>query len=615
MSGEAFGIEKEFLHDILKEVRDGKTQLPEFQRDWVWPDTNVASLLASVSLSYPIGTVMMLQTGGAGVKFKQRPLEGAHPPAGTKPKRLILDGQQRLTALFQSLMLDRPVKVKDERGNPQEVWLYIDMRQALANGEREDAIRILPADKKVKVFPGKVIADYSTPESEYQAEMFPFCRVFDAANWRTEYFEYWQYDKEHIQFWNAFERELIESFTKYQVPVIELGAETKRQAVCQVFEKVNTGGVTLTVFELLTATFAADEFDLRRDWQDRDHDLKKPERRVLRDFANTDFLQIITLLATRDARIVAQKRGEDDERAPRVGCKRTDMLVLSLDSYRRWAPVAVDGLKRAVQFLHTQYVFDPKFLPYGGQLVPLAAIFAVLGPESDKQGVREQLERYYWSGVFGELYGGTTETRFSRDLLEVVEWVHGGAEPRTVTEAVFSPSRFLTLRTRISAAYKGIYALLLKERARDWRTGIEATVNTYFDDAMDIHHIFPKKWCKDTGVDPARYDSIVNKTPLAAATNRMIGGIAPSEYSPKVVQKAGISMPVFDANVATHLVDPARLRADDFDGFFAARSAALLDRISSAMGKPVATEVLSEPTERLTYDVVAEDDEDLELST
>src|SRR5262245_8747064 len=105
MSTEAFGIEKEFLHDILKQVRDGKAQLPEFQRDWVWPDTNIASLLASVSQSYPIGTVMMLQTGGAGVKFKQRPIEGAAPPTGVRASRLILDGQQRLTSLFQALTL------------------------------------------------------------------------------------------------------------------------------------------------------------------------------------------------------------------------------------------------------------------------------------------------------------------------------------------------------------------------------------------------------------------------------------------------------------------------------------------------------------------------------
>jgi hypothetical protein len=94
--------------------------------------------------------------------------------------------------------------------------------------------------------------------------------------------------------------------------------------------------------------------------------------------------------------------------------------------------------------------------------------------------------------VFGELHAGTTETRFARDLPELVAWIKGSPEePRTVQEAQFASDRLLTLRTRGSAAYKGIYALLLKEGALDWRTGEPANVTNYFDDAIDIHHIFP----------------------------------------------------------------------------------------------------------------------------
>jgi hypothetical protein len=96
MAVEAFGIEKEFLGDLLTEAGNGKAQLPEFQRGWVWPMENIRSLLASISLGYPIGTLMMLRTGGD-VRFKQRPIEGVSPNG--KADRLILDGQQRLTSL------------------------------------------------------------------------------------------------------------------------------------------------------------------------------------------------------------------------------------------------------------------------------------------------------------------------------------------------------------------------------------------------------------------------------------------------------------------------------------------------------------------------------------
>lgn len=56
-------------------------------------------------------------------------------------------------------------------------------------------------------------------------------------------------------------------FQQYKVPVIRLTKETPKEAVCQVFEAVNTGGVSLSVFELLTATFASDNFHLRDDWE------------------------------------------------------------------------------------------------------------------------------------------------------------------------------------------------------------------------------------------------------------------------------------------------------------------------------------------------------------
>ncbi|WP_309116501.1 hypothetical protein [Saccharothrix sp.] len=102
---------------------------------------------------------------------------------------------------------------------------------------------------------------------------------------------------ENLELWSKFHEVVVKAFEQYQLPVIELGKSTPRQAVCQVFEKVNTGGVTLTVFELLTATFAADVFDLRQDWADRRAQWAG-KYGILSEVANTDFLQAVTLLAT-----------------------------------------------------------------------------------------------------------------------------------------------------------------------------------------------------------------------------------------------------------------------------------------------------------------------------
>ena len=114
------------------------------------------------------------------------------------------------------------------------------------------------------------------------------------------------------------------------------------------------------------------------------------------------------------------------------------------------------------------------------------------------------------------------------------------AEPSTVLDAHFAPARLLTLRTRNSAAYKGLHALLMRDGCQDFRTGDTIDLQLYFEDRIDIHHIFPQDWCKRNGIDVRRCDSIVNKTPLSVRTNRMISKNAPSDYLLRLQRTAGI---------------------------------------------------------------------------
>jgi len=105
-----FDSTKAALHDLLREIREGKIQLPDFQRGWVWDDDHIRDLLVSIARSFPIGAVMLLEAGGE-VRFQTRPVEGLERkiPDGREPEKLILDGQQRLTTLTQDLSLDEPV--------------------------------------------------------------------------------------------------------------------------------------------------------------------------------------------------------------------------------------------------------------------------------------------------------------------------------------------------------------------------------------------------------------------------------------------------------------------------------------------------------------------------
>src|SRR5215831_17467469 len=101
MAGSTFQTNPFSLSKLLEECRDGITQLPDFQRSWVWDEDRIKSLIASVSRAFPVGALMTLDTGGP-VNFKPRPIEGAPTEArNTLPQALLLDGQQRMTSLYQ----------------------------------------------------------------------------------------------------------------------------------------------------------------------------------------------------------------------------------------------------------------------------------------------------------------------------------------------------------------------------------------------------------------------------------------------------------------------------------------------------------------------------------
>ncbi len=582
------------LSDLLDLAGSGDLQLPDFQRSWVWDDNHITSLLASVSLSYPIGAVMTLETGNPDVRFKPRTLEGVSAGAHEEPKYLLLDGQQRATSLFLALRSGKPVATRDARKNPMKRRYFVDIAASIDHdGDREEAIVSVPADGLVKTFRGDVILDVSTRVAQLtggRAGMFPLDIVLDSdetMNWQIEYLAAGE-TKGQLATWKAFNDAVIKPFTGYQVPTIQLLKETPKEAVCQVFEKVNTGGVGLTVFELVTATYAAEGFNLREDWDERRKTLAV--HKVLDEFDATSFLQAITLLATRAKRAAHLQARSDDERAPAVSAKRRDMLRLPLDEYQEWADPTKKAMASVVRFLHGEHIYAARDLPYTTQLVPLAAIMTALGGQAESHGVATKLRQWFWSGVFGELYGGATETRFANDLQDLTAWITGDTpeeEPRTVRDSQFQAERLLTLRTRNSAAYKGMYALQMKRGGRDFRTGLTIDVHAYLDDAIDVHHIFPQKWCSEHNIPEGIANSIVNKTAIDAKTNRRIGGNAPTSYLATIESVEKTTAQDVDQILSSHDIDPLSLRRDDFPAFFNARYERLLRQIEEATGKPV----------------------------
>ncbi len=570
-------------------------QLPDFQRVWKWDDQRIRELIATVTLDYPLGVVMTLETGEKS-PFRARPLTGAESVAAVDPGLLLLDGQQRLTSLFQAMYLDKPVQTVDSRGKELRRWYYIDIVKALGSpADRDDAIISVPEDKLVRRDHfRKVSLDLSSTELECAAGYFPLHAVFDTQKvhgWQRKFVEA---NADNWDLWSQFDEGVIRNIRGFLIPMIRLASSTTSDAVCSVFERVNTGGVPLNVFELLTATYAGDRayeqqhstyYRLPEIW----HDIKKRlassypalgrlENGAEDGLTSSDFLQAVALVRTWELK----QQGE----AAAVSCKRRDLLELPLADFDRLAPRLRDAFEWTGEFLAQQCIVRVSDVPYRTQLVPLAAVRAILTEATDDPMMLSRITRWYWCGVLGEMYGGATESRFPRDVEQLVGWTRSAtAIPDTIAEAAFLADRLDTLTTRNSAAYKGIYALLIKQGAVDWYYS-EAPLNsgTLLQHAVDLRQVFPKnRGSRQQGSGP-RLNSIVNKTPLSYRASRSLVG-SPKSYVPVLASESGMRGEWFDDVIATHLIDPIALRDADFATFYADRSQQLLQLVDDAMGK------------------------------
>ena len=591
-----FDSTKASLNDLLREIKEGKIQLPDFQRGWVWDDDHIRDLLVSIARSFPIGAVMLLEAGGE-VRFETRPVEGLEDmvPRNQAPEKLILDGQQRLTTLTQALALDEPVRTRTAKGKKIKRHYYFDIQQAVdAPHALDEAVVAVDENRQLRTNFGRDVGlDLSTTELECSQLLFPCDQVMNSDKWETELY---RVAPEHFASYMAFRKQVLDPFRGYHLPVIQLSKETSKEAVCLVFEKVNTGGVQLSVFELITASYAADGYNLRDDWfGSKVRKVESRKERLEQDpllvgIEATEFLQAISLLHTLELRQADLAAGKTGKQVRPVSAKRADVLQLPLAAWQQWADDLEAGFRTVDRFLRKECFYSRRELPYSTQLVPLAAVLARLGDRWLEPRIHDKLARWFWSGVLGELYGGAVETRMANDYEELLRWVEDDdALPRTVRDANFQPERFDTLRTRSSAAYKAINVLVLREGSKDWFW--KATIKELDSDeiALDIHHIFPRDWCEKQGIGKDRYDSILNKTPISYKANRKVGGAAPSDYLPRIQKEKQVQLDdaAMDELLASHALSPDLLRQDAFDDFLEDRRRRLGRLVEKAMGKPV----------------------------
>lgn len=582
------------LTECLDHVQKGLIQLPDFQRSWRWDDDHVQRLLRSLIRGFPIGSLTRIETGGE-LELLHREVEGTTPTEN--PISLLLDGQQRVTALYCSLSTKAPVPVKSTRSSKrQERFYYIDMAQIVNNWLDGNSYVRVASEKKIltRIDESSELLDLSDSRSEYMHHMFPVNSLLEPDDWLQYYQEYWAERGsfpygEHWRFVNRF-KDIVSRHVKFRrIPVTNLTNVADTETVCSIFENVNMGAEPLTVFELLTAKLAARGLKLRDDWDERKERLHRHgtprEDGVLCAIDGYQFLQVIALLATNNRR-------QTHSGGRRVGCDGRDVLTITADEYRACSQAAEEGLVAAARFLQHLCVVKRSDLAYVGQLVSLGAIYGLLGKVRLGRDAEERLERWYWSRLFSEAYSGAVNTQIARDIEEVPAFVTDPQRTSLIGEVNFDPERLLHVKTRGSAVFKGLIALQIRNGCTDWSSGEKIDIDRYLDGPVDVHHIFPKKWC-DTNLSTHRggtvrtdiRDCAINKTPLTRDTNQSISSLAPSEYVTRLRNK---NSKVDDA-ITSSLVDVKHLETDAFNEFFIERGVALMQMLSDAMEQDLDT--------------------------
>ena len=441
--------------------------------------------------SFPAGNLLFLQGGDA--TFKARAAEGA-PPLTGRPSHLVLDGQQRLTSLYQAIY-----GVGDSR-------FFLDIGALLAGAD---------VDQAVKVFSAERAAPLEKIEAQARTLLMPLTAVrdFGAARWRDDVVPRRDddEDRERVRdLLRAIEYACIDPLVKYAFPVTMLPEATPLEAVCTIFETLNRTGRPLTPFELVSARAFAGGHSLYDLWNGA-----LERHPILGDFDVKPYYLL---------QCIALRLG--------VSCKRRFVISLPADDIARGWDSAVTSMAAVLTLLRDECgVLTPKWLPYEPMLIPLATVWneveATTGPAHG--AMRSKLKRWFWCASFTGEYESSSATLAERDAPVLKSWLTGGEEPQAVRAFEWDPERWRTVTTRQQGLYRATIALTLLQRPRDFHTGAPLTPELIEAGKIDDHHLFPRAYLRSVGKGDT-VDSVLNHCLIDRATNIRISKQAPSAY-------------------------------------------------------------------------------------
>lgn len=588
------------LNALIGRLREGRFVIPDFQRDFEWRPSHIQELIRSVLLDYYVGSLLLWK--GKKENFEALSCEPMYGHDGAQnPEYIVLDGQQRLTALYYVFFApDKPLPNRASR------YVYFVNVDKFMEEEHDEAFFYQWAPNQIKSL-------LNDRERQFAEHIFPLSVIgaggWGLANWVQDYEKYWRAREEeatevddpmvkeaaqkHADNARDFGEHLKGITDHYRVSYIELDQDIAVDKVCDIFTQINSRGVRLDIFDLINALLKPKGLQLKHMWRKVAPQFEFVETEKM----NVYILQIMSILRQQYCSpkylyflLPGQKRKIRDP----DGTRRQEVMVEDIQDFeKRWTG-AVDSLKRAIDLLRQPQEFgvvSPKFLPYASILPPFSALQTEVKslPANHQLEAQRKVRYWYWASVFLSRYSGAVESTSARDFGEVKSWLLNKADQPWMIHDFQTRFRGMNLRSetaRGSSVYKGVFNLLVIKGARDWMSG-----NIPQHGELDDHHIIPASWGSENLPDGLVH-TILNRTALTAETNRkVIQDKLPNTYLTELMEQNGEK--AVRGILESHFISPAALKVllrdpftpDDFEEFIAERQRTIEDAIEDLLIK------------------------------
>lgn len=532
-----------FLPEWFNRIRSRQITLPRFQRFTAWGHNEVSGLLTTVLRGLPSGAALVLEVGDE-EKFKSRTMVDA-PESGEKVAEQLLDGQQRLTALWRSLHDKYPDRTYligfDDDPVDAKIKLPYVYGQArwIKNGNRYP---VWTDDPKECWNRGFIPIRLLRPE-----DILKEIRQWIATAVTEDH------EKKDILFDEFIE--LRDKVKAFNLPYLALPAQTRKEVALDVFIKMNTSSVRLTTYDIVVALVEEHTGKSLHEHVDA-LNVAVPQAKEYADLPSL----VLDVVALRQDRVPSQ--------AGYTGINYTNLLS-------EW-DIVVRSIKGLVGFLEDESVFDAQRLPSYTALPVVAALWEHLPTQPDKLGnARHLLRRFLWRAFLTSRYEQSSTSSALQDYRGLRRVLCDGAAEDTVPilreESYPLPTKEMVLQAdwpkRNSILGRGLLGLQLKCGAEDIADGAKATVAsiTSKDPHREYHHLFPASTLEDAEVPREQIFRALNCALVTWRTNRTISNKDPVEYLKERADTSALGVEELKRRLKTHLI-PYKQLAVGYEG-------------------------------------------------